>query len=151
MADAPLVHDQDLVAGGVETEIDFEAWPFGGNARCQEQELALAADTQDALDPGSIEPARRARVPGPSAAALVRRCGVNVGGHSVWLDFVALHVGPRAAALDRIRHSEQRDGFLALSEGGESENRPGHRVRVLTAVFPDAGRIAADVTGIERR
>src|SRR5439155_11092819 len=41
--------------------------------------------------------------------------------------------------------------LVSITECGESNDRPCSGMGVLAAVFPDAGRIALDVSGIERR
>src|SRR5258708_1570570 len=76
--------------------------------------------------------------------------GVEAGGDDVGLYLVALNDCARARVVDGVEEGEEGRGLVALAEGGEGDYGPGGGVGVLTAVFPDARRVALDVAGVER-
>src|SRR6266540_784566 len=149
--DAVGVLDRDLVARGVILVDDLESGPLPGYAGRKEQELSLQAKTEDRFDADPVQAPGRAGVPGPSAAPDVRSDRIDIGGDGVGLDLVALHVGSCARAADRIHEREHLGGLVSLAEGGKGNHRPRGGMVVLAAVFPNAGRIALDISGIERR
>ena len=53
--------------------------------------------------------------------------------------------------MNRIEHAEKLAGLVAVAERRERHHGPHGGVRVLAAVFANAGHIAFDVAGIERR
>ena len=53
--------------------------------------------------------------------------------------------------IDRVQQREQLAGLVAVAEHREGDHRPDGAVRVLAAILANAGRIALDVSGIERR
>ncbi len=111
----------------------------------------MPAQAEQPFDARTIQPARRAGVPGPSAPADMRRDGIDVGRDHVRLDPITIRAAARAAAIDRIEQREQIRGAIAVAHLREREHRPRGRMRVLAAVLPDARRIALDITGIDRR
>ena len=50
------------------------------------------------LEPGPVHPARSARVPGPAAAPDVRRDRIDIRGHHIGFDLVAMHIRARGGA-----------------------------------------------------
>ena len=78
------------------------------------------------------------------------RLGIDVTGHHVRLDPIAIQPGARARVIDRIQEREELAGSVAVAERGERHDRPDRGVRVLAAVFPDARRVAFDVARIPR-
>src|SRR4030095_4799231 len=131
-------------------EGDLEAGPGGGDAGVEDEGGAPEAEAEDGFDAGAVEPSGGAGVPGHAAAAHMRGDGVDVGGDDVGLDLVALDVGASARVVDGVEQRKEGGGLVALAEGGEGDDGPGGGVGVLAAVFPDAGRVALDVAGVER-
>ena len=100
----------------------------------------------------AVHPAGRAGVPGPAAAAGVRRDRIDVGGDHVRLDLVDRRRPPASAAwLIGLIMREQFPRALAVAQRRERHRRPDRGVRVLAAVLAHAGHVAADIARIERR
>ena len=94
----------------------------------------------------------RAGVPRPAAAADMRRRAVDVRGDHVWLDAIDFEL--RAAMSPPGSDSASRTvrrRWVPFALQRQRLNHPQRRVRVLAAVFANSGRIALDVTGVERR
>ena len=109
-------------------------------------------EPEDRLEPDAVHPCRRARVPGPAAAADVRRVRVDVGGDDVGLDLVALELGRRAACGDRDSAcGTARSPRRRCRARASAMHHPERGVRVLAAVLAHARDVALDVAGIERR
>ena len=85
----------DAVERVPEAVVQLELRPLGGKAWLESQPAALEPESQQRLQDQAIHPAGRARVPGPAAAAGVRRDGVDVGGDDVRLDLVGRDRLPR--------------------------------------------------------
>src|SRR5437773_5531448 len=108
-------------------------------------------EAEDRLEPGAMHPAGRSRVPRPTAAPDMRLGRVDVGGDAVGLYLVALHLVGGAGVVDRVEEMEQGVGAVAIAQPREGEHRPQGAMGVLTAILANAGRIALDVSRIERR
>src|SRR5664279_3374073 len=91
--DSLRVLDDDLVLGRVITEVDLVARPGAGNAGIEQEGRSPQSESEDPLDAGLVHPSRRSGVPGPTAAADVRRFRVDVSRHDVRLDLVTLDPG----------------------------------------------------------
>src|SRR5207247_7145962 len=65
--------------------------PRRGNARVHDERRSAAPQPKDALDAGTVQPARRTRVPTPPAAARMRDPPVDVTGDDVRFGLVAVH------------------------------------------------------------
>ena len=115
------------------------------------QRRAAQTESEDPLETRPIHPSGRAGVPGPAAAADVGGLGVDIGAGDVRFDLVAVNAGARAGVIDRVQQRKQLAGLVAVAEHREGDHRPDGAVRVLAAVLPDAGRVAFDVAGVERR
>src|SRR5262249_33817378 len=140
----------NTVGRGPVAEGEREAGPVGGDAGIDPEAVALEVEAEDRLQPDAVQPARRAGVPGPAAAAGVRRHPVDVGGDDVGLDAVAGDAIGRGGVADRVEEVEQLGGAVAAALEGSGEHDPGGRVRVLAAVLPDAGDVALDVARLQR-
>src|SRR5271165_634775 len=125
--------------------------PSPGDAGIDRQERSAELQTEQVLDPRALQPACRARVPGPTPAPDMRRCRVYVGAHDIGFDFVAIRVGAGSRVVDGVEQREKLCRLVALAERGERHHRPGRRVRVLATVLANAGRITLDVSWIARR
>ena len=137
----PIVRDAVSIAGA-------ERRPIGRNAGLHCHAAALDAQPEQRLDDAAVEPARRARVPGPAAAADVRssnRC--RRPRHRVRSCSVAT-VGRRLRVVDRRQHVEQLPGASRVAQRARRPSRPDRGMRVLAAVLAHAGHIALDVAGI---
>ena len=64
--------------------------PVARNARIDAERGTAQAKPEHPFHTGSIEPARRTAVPGPSPAAGMRRIAIHVTCYDVWLDLVTL-------------------------------------------------------------
>ena len=128
-----------------------EAVPCPGNARCDGEATAPAPESEDRLETEAVHPGRRAGVPGPAASADVRRVRVDIGRHHVGFHLVALDIGRRAGAVDRIQHVEQLDRLVTAAEVRDRHHRPERGVGVLAAVLAHPRHVALDVAGVERR
>src|SRR5579864_258162 len=95
-----------------------------------------------------MQPACGSRVTRPPSSANVRRLGVNVANNDVGLDFVTLHPCACVASVDRVEHSEKLSSLGAVAKHGERNHRPDCGMRILPAIFADAGRISLDVAGV---
>src|SRR5437667_3202309 len=130
---------------------DGEARPRPWNTRVDEEPRVAQPEPENPLEPGPVHPPRCAGVPGPPPAADVRRFGIDVPRDDVGLDLVAEGGGRRTGVIDRVHEGEELGRFVAITLCGERNDRPDRRVGVLPAIFPDAGRRALDVAGLQRR
>jgi hypothetical protein len=73
---------------------------------------------------------------------------VHVGGHDVGLRPVPVDAFRRSRVARRIDHVEQFHRLVAAAQARQRDHRPQRRVRVLTAVFANAGQISLDVAGV---
>src|SRR6187397_1458372 len=89
--------DGNHVDRGSECVTDGEGRPLTRHVRDNAQGVTDARETQQVLDADAIHPARRARVPRPSAAPPMCWCSVDVSGHDIRLGLVTLDLrGGRA-------------------------------------------------------
>ena len=105
-------------------------------------------EAQQRFDDQPVQPARRSGVPGPAAAARVRRNRVDIRGDDIRLGLVG---GDRFLGLrmvERVDQRQQLPGTAAVAQRGERHRRPHGGVRVLAAVLAHAGDIALDVARI---
>src|SRR5213594_1656701 len=130
---------------------DGEARPRPWNTGIDEEPRVAQPEPENPLEPGPVHPPRCAGVPGPPPAADVRRFGIDVPRDDVGLDLVAEDGGRRTGVIDRVHEGEELGRFVAITLCGERNDRPDRRVGVLPAIFPDTGRIALDVAGLQRR
>src|SRR5947199_3450570 len=130
---------------------DGEARPRPWNTGIDEEPRVAQPEPENPLEPGPVHPPRCAGVPGPPPAADVRRFGIDVPRDDVGLDLVAVGGGRRTGVIVRVHECEEFGRFVAMTLYGERNDRPDLRVGVLPAIFPDAGRIALDVAGLQRR
>ena len=86
------------VARRAVAELDLEPRPASRDARVDREAGPLPSDPEDRLHRRLVHPAGRTGVPGPAAAADVRRLGVDVGRDHVRLDLVALRPPPASRA-----------------------------------------------------
>ena len=66
--------------------MDRESRPLAPARRARAQPVIAQAETEDPFEPRAIQPAGGTRVPGPAAAALVRRLAIYIRGDRVGLD-----------------------------------------------------------------
>jgi hypothetical protein len=78
----------------------------------------------------------------------VRALRIDVAGHHVGLDLVAVESGARAGVVDGVQDREELAGLVTVAERGERDHRPDGGMAVLAAVFPDT-RQYLDVAGLE--
>ena len=153
--DAPTdpirVLDEDRISRGSIFHCRLVLAPRLRNAGIDRQERSAESQAEQAFDPRALQPACRARVPGPAPAPDMRRCRVYVGADDIGFDFVAIRVGAGSRVVDGVEQREKLGRLVALAERGERHHRPGRRVRVLAAVLANARRIALDVSRIVRR
>ena len=124
--------------------------PSLGDAGINRQKCSVESQTEQGLDARALQPACRARVPGPATASDMRRSRVYVGAYDIGLDFVAIRVGAGSRMIDGIEQREKLRRLVALTQRGERHDRPGRRVRVLATILANPGRIALDVSWIVR-
>src|SRR5215813_13440283 len=103
----------NLVTGRTVAVENLEARPGVRNHRIHRERVAANFQTERLFDPDAIHPSRRARVPGPAAAADSPRRIVDIRGHCVGLTAIAGHVFETAATLHRAHDLEQPDGGFA--------------------------------------
>ena len=116
--------------------------------RLDAQTVAAPTQAEQRLDEQLVHPAGRAGVPGPAAAADVRRRRVDVAGDDVRLDLVGRDpLGASSPWRSGSSSVEERPRALAVAERGERHRGPDRRVRVLAAVLAHAGHVALDVAG----
>src|ERR1700722_19212687 len=75
-ADAQWILDSDGVLRGAVAERNFEAGPRLGNARVEQQTVALQTKAENPLERHPIEPTGGSGVPGPTAAPDMGRHGI---------------------------------------------------------------------------
>src|SRR6185312_15704344 len=127
---------------------ELKAGPALRDARVDAQPVAAQAEAENRLQRGAIKPGGRAGVPGPAAAADVRRHRIDVRADHVRFHLVARDRLGAVAVMDRVEQVEQRAGAVAVAEAGPGEDRPDRAMRVLPAVLAHARWIALDVAGI---
>src|SRR5262249_44156007 len=127
-AGARRVVHPDVVRGRTESVGDLIPGPAGRDARLDAERIAPDADADDRLDGPAVQPAGRARVPGPAAAAGMRRGAIDVGTDDVRLDLVLRDLGRRASVVDRVDQVPQLDGPVAAALQGRREHDPGDAV-----------------------
>ena len=86
--------------------------PVARNARIDGEGGTAQAEAEHPFDTGSIEPARRTAIPGPSPAAGMRRVAIHVTGYDVWLDLVTLDLRSRRDTMNGL---SMRNNSPALS------------------------------------
>ena len=75
---------------------------------------------------------------------------IDIRGHHVGLDFVALHVGTAAGVIDGVEERHEVRRPIAVSEHGLRDDGPGRGVGILAAVLANARGVPLDVAGIMR-
>ena len=100
--DAVRVLDRNRVSRGSIFHRRLVFVPSLGNAGIDRQERSPESQAEQALDPRALQPACRARVPGPAPAPDMRRCRVYVGAYDIGLDFVAIRVGAGSRVVDGV-------------------------------------------------
>ena len=152
-ATAALVRilDGDLVARTAVAEGEREAAPRRRDAGVESERLSCEAQSENAFQPGAIEPACRAGVPAPAAPPGMLGMGVDVAREHIGLGLVALDVGAAAAVVDRIEHVKELDRLVAAAQRRDGHQDPDGGMGVLPAVLAHSGRIAADVAGVLAR
>src|SRR5688572_12845003 len=76
---------------------------------------------------------------------------VDIGSDHVRFDAVSGYIRWGCAVRYRIYQREQLPRSLIISSGGHSHHGPNSAMRVLTAIFADAGYVTLDVTRIQVR
>ena len=143
--------DGELVTRRVISERGLEARPRARDARVDAKRSSADAEAEDPLDARPVHPAGRSRVPGPAAAADVRRLRVDVAPRDVRLDLVAVQTRRGSRVVDRVQEREELARAIAVTERRERDDGPDRAVRVLPAVLADSRRVPLDVAGVERR
>jgi len=90
--------DVKVVRRVADAVLEFVTWPVVGDVRLQPQLAVIQAQTENLLKNDPIEPACRARVPGPAGPTGVRRRAADVPGQHVGLSAVVIRRVP-------VRHS----------------------------------------------
>ena len=85
---ARSLHDRDVIHRLAIPVMHLEAAPSGGKARLEVQLVHLQPEPEQRFGDQAVHPPRRTGVPGPPAAADMRRQGVNVGRHDVRLHLI---------------------------------------------------------------
>src|SRR5690606_16526769 len=143
-----LALDLDLVTAGAVPVVRREARPSVGDNGVDSEPAGLPPQAVALVDAQPVEPAGRAGVPGPAAAADVRRPAVDVGCHHVWFDAVVRGGGPLLGALRWVEHPEQLHGAVAVASSGGGPGEPDGAVGVLPTVLAHARWIALDVARV---
>ena len=76
---------------------------------------------------------------------------IDVAGHHVRLDLVAVQARAGAGVVDGVQDREELAGLVAVAERGERDHGPHRGVRVLPAVLAHARDVSLDVAGLEGR
>ena len=118
------VADVDVIDGLAVAVVHVEAGPARRRARLDAQAIDLEAEPEQRLGDQPVHPARRARVPGPAAAAGVLRVGVDVGRDDVGLDLVRRDRGRVVAVVHRVDEPEQLPRALDVAGRGERHRPP---------------------------
>ena len=127
----------------------FESRPARRDAWLETKGVTPQSETENRFNGDAEEPARRAGVPRPAAAARVRRGAIDVGAHHIRLNFVMLHLLSRRGMVDRVDEVPKFQGAVAATLQRRRQGNPGGGVGVLTAVLADARHISFDVTGLK--
>src|SRR5512132_620504 len=127
----------------------FESGPAGWDAWLETKGAAPQSETQDRLNGDAIEPARRAGVPRPAAAARVRWGAIYVGTHYVRLNFVVLRLLSRRGMVDRVDEVPKFHGAVAATLQGHGQRNPSGGVGILTAVLADARHVSFNVARLK--
>ena len=142
------VLDVDFVARRVIAEYDVKAPPCTWDTRVEIKPRAAQTEAENPLDAGPIHPTRGSGVPGPAAAADMRRFGINIGGDDIGLDLIAVNAGAAVGMIDRVQEREKFAGLIAVTECGESQDAPDRRMGILAAIFANAGQVPFDVAWV---
>src|SRR6185436_6039220 len=127
----------------------FKSRPARRYAWFETKGVAPQLEPQNRFNGDAVEPARRAGVPRPAAAARVRRGAIHVGANHIWLNFVMLHLLSRRGMVDRVDEVPKFHGAVAATLQRRRQGNPRGGVGVLTAVLADARHISLDVTGLK--
>ena len=112
--------------------------PLGRNARLKDETISPAVKTEDRLENGLIEPARRAGVPRPASATHMGRVAVHVSGQDIRLNPVTLDPFRILSMEDRVEDLQELECEASLPEEGGRLHDPDGRMSVLAAVLADA-------------
>ena len=145
------LHDLDVVDRLPVAVVHGEPLPLRRQARRNAQPVHLKAEPQQRLQHQPVHPGSRARVPGPAAAAGMRRhridvCSRNVGLHHVHGGFLG-----SSPVVHRVDDFKELPGAAVVAQPGKGHGRPDGRMRILAAILPHARGVAFDVAGIQRR
>src|SRR5882757_8675145 len=95
----------------------------------------------------TVHPSGRTGVPSPAPAPDMLRIAIDVGGDDVWLDAVAVDAAFVRSCQNRIQQVEKFSCLGPATLHCDGLHKPHGGVRVLSAVFPNAGRITLNVSG----
>src|ERR1700733_2574766 len=130
---------------------DLETGPSARDAGLDDEDAAAQTDAQYCLHGGAVHPTGGTRVPGPAAAPDMLGSGIDIGAYDVGLDLVSMNARASAGVIDGIDDGEDLCRPVAVAQERKGEHRPQGCVRVLTAIFPQSGRIGLDVAGVVQR
>src|SRR5712664_1978224 len=111
--------DFDSISRIAPPVVNLELAPEAWNTWIDAQAIAFQLEPKNVFDRRAIHPARRPCVPGPTAAARVRRHGINITDCDVRLDFVLVQTRAGRGVIDRIQQAEQLASAIAVAEHGK--------------------------------
>ena len=115
--------------------VHLEPLPIRGEAGRKTQFVHFKPEPQERFDDQPVHPGGRARVPGPAAAAGMRRHRIDVGGNDVGFHFVGGGLLGRSGMVHRVDHGKELPCAPVVPQAGERHGRPDGRMGVLPAVF----------------
>ena len=81
----------------------------------------------------------------------MRWFGIEIGADDIGLDLIAVDGGWAVGMVDRVEHRQQLSRSVAVALHDEGQRGPDRTMGVLSAILPNARRVAPDITGIARR
>src|SRR4029453_14567061 len=143
-----VVHQNSVCRGPVAIA-QFKPGPSRRDTWLETKGAAPQSETQDRFNGDAIEPARRAGVPRPAAAARVRWGAIHVGTNHIRLNFVMPHLLSRRGMVDRVDEIPKIHGAVAATLQCCRQGNPSGSVGVLTAVLADARHVSFDVARLK--
>src|SRR5215510_7354463 len=127
----------------------FKSWPVRWDAGLETKSGPLQSQPQNRFNGDSVEPTRRTGVPGPAAAARVRRRAIHIGSDHIRLNFVVLSLLSRRGMVDRVDKIPEFHGAVAVTLQRRCQRYPNSSVSILTAILADTRHISFDVTRLK--